>query len=172
MKQGINLGRPPASSSLPVAAMLVAALGAALVLAVLYQRALAQVEALESEVASLSDSLTEDPPAASPDRARFVADRLRLALDSGTPGSSSPTALLHLVESVLPDGVLLGRLSFTASPQPTLTLEASALGGDRVTELQRRLSSSPLVSATSVLEERRLPDGRLAVRIQVGLERR
>jgi hypothetical protein len=62
-------------------------------------------------------------------------------------------------------------MSFNASPQPSLTLEAVALGGDRVTALQRRLSASLSVSTTSLLEERRLPDGRLAVRIQVGLQR-
>lgn len=107
----------------------------------------------------------------SPERARFVAARLRLALDSGVLGTASATALLRLVESALPEGVVLERLSFNASPQQSLTLEAAALGGDPVTELQRRLSASPFVSATSLLEERRRPDGRLAVRIQVGLER-
>lgn len=171
MKQGINLGRPPARSNFLLTVMLVAAGAGALVLAVLYQRARTQVEALGNEVASLSESLTQSPPTPSPDRARLVAARLRLALDSGTPGTVAPTALLRLVESALPEGVLLERLSFNASPQPSLTLEAVALGGDRVTALQRRLSASPSVSTTSLLEERRLPDGRLAVRIQVGLER-
>ena len=170
MKQGIHLGRPPARSKRPVAALLVAAGAAALALAVLYQRARTEVEALAEEVATLSESLMESP-LPSPDQARFVAARLRLALDSGTPGTVAPTALLRLVESALPEGVLLGSLSFNASPQPSLTLEAVALGGDRVTDLERRLSASPSVSTTSLLEERRLPDGRLAVRIQVGLER-
>jgi len=94
-----------------------------------------------------------------------------LALDSEAPGTVAPTALLRLVESALPEGVLLETLSFNARPRQSLTLEAAALGGDRVTELQRRLSSSSSVSTTRVLEERRLPDGRLAVRIQVDLER-
>jgi len=155
--------------------MLVAAGAGALVLAVLYQRARTEVEELENEVASLSRAFSgpegaESPLSPSPDRTRFVAARLRLALDSGAPGTVAPTALLRLVESALPEGVLLERLSFNASPQQSLTLEAVALGGDRVTELQRRLSSSSSVSMTRVLEERRLPDGRLAVRIQVGLE--
>ena len=171
MKQGINLGPPPARSKRPVTAMFVAAGAGAIALAVLYQRARTDVEALANEVASLSESLTESQPAPSPDRARLVAARLRLALESGTPGTVAPTALLRLLESALPQGVLLERLSFNASPQPSLTLEAVALGGDRVTALQRRLSASLSVSTTSLLEERRLPDGRLAVRIQVGLER-
>jgi Tfp pilus assembly protein PilN len=175
MKQGIYLGRPPARSNLLLLVMLVAAGAGALVLAVLYQRARTEVEELENEVASLSRAFSgpegaESPLSPSPDRTRFVAARLRLALDSGAPGTVAPTALLRLVESALPEGVLLERLSFNASPQQSLTLEAVALGGDRVTELQRRLSSSSSVSMTRVLEERRLPDGRLAVRIQVGLE--
>ncbi len=171
MKQGINLGRPPARSSLAVTVMLVAAAAAALALAFLYQRSRMEAESLANEVASLSESLTESPPAPSPERARFVAARLRLALDAGVPATVPATALLRLVESALPEGVVLERLTFNASPQQSLTLEAVALGGDRVTELQRRLSASPSVSATSLLEERRRPDGRLAVRIQVGLER-
>ena len=171
MKQGINLGRPPARSNLLLTVMLVAAGAGTLVLALLYQRARTEVEALGNEVASLSESLTQAPPTPSPDRARFVAARLGLALDSGAPESVPPTALLRLVESALPEGVLLESLSFNASPRQSLTLDAAALGGDRVTELQRRLSASPSVATTSLLEERRRSDGRLAVRIQVDLER-
>jgi len=151
--------------------MLVAAGAGALVLAVLYQRARTQVEALGNEVASLSESLTQSPSTPSPDRARFVAARLRLALDSGAPESVPPTTLLRLVESALPEGVLLESLSFNRSPRQSLTLDAVALGGDRVTELQRRISTSPSVATTSLLEERRRSDGRLSVRIQVDLER-
>jgi hypothetical protein len=128
------------------------------------------VAALAAEVASLSESVIEFPAATSADRER-VAARLRLAVDSGTLAVVSPTALLRLVESALPEGVVLGRLSFNASPQQSLTLDAVALGGDLVTELQRRLSAAPFVSSTGLLEERRLADGRVAVRIQVGLER-
>jgi hypothetical protein len=171
MKQGIYLGPPPARSSLPLTAMLVVAAAGALVLAFLYQRSRTAADSLAAEVASLSASLTESSPAPSADRARLVAARLRLALESGAPDTVAATALLRLVESALPQGVVLESLLFNARPQQVLTLEARAPGGDRVTELQRRLSSSPLVSATSVLEERRLSDGRLAVRIQVGLKR-
>ncbi len=177
MKQGIYLGPPPARSNLLLAVLLVAAGAGALVLAVVYQRARTEVEELANEVASLSRAFSrpvegaESPLSPSPDRTRFVAARLRLGLDSGAPDTVAPTALLRLVESALPQGVVLERLSFTASPQQSLTLEAVALGGDGVTELQRRLSASSPVSTTRVLEERRLADGRLAVRIQVGLER-
>lgn len=171
MKQGINLGPPPERSSLPLTAMLVAAAAGALVLALLYQRSRTASDSLADEVASLSASLTEYSPAPSEDRARLVAARLRLALESGAPNTVAATALLRLVESALPHGVVIESLLFNARPQQVLTLEAMAPGGDRVTELQRRLSSSPLVSATSVLEERRLSDGRLAIRIQVGLKR-
>ena len=169
MKQGIHLGRPPARSNLLVTALLVAAGTAALALAFLHHRSRMEVASLASEVASLSESLVESPAASSPDRER-VAARLRLALDSGTLGTVAPTALLRLVESALPEGVVLGRLSFNASPQQSLTLDAVALGGDLVTELQRRLVAAPIVSSTGLLEESRLADGRVAVRIQVGLE--
>ncbi len=171
MKQGINLGRPPARTNRPVAALLVASGAAALVLAFLHYRSHIEVDSLAGEVASLSESLIESESSSSPDRERFVAARLRLALDSGTLATVSPTALLRLVEGALPEGVVLGRLSFNARPQQSLTLDAVALGSDRVTELQRRLSAAPLVSSTGLLEERRLADGRVAVRIQVGLER-
>jgi len=172
MKQGINLGRPPAGSIRPLIALVVAAGAAALALGFLYHRSRVEAASLASEVASLSESLIEPPAALSADRERFVAARLRLALDSGALGTVSPTALLRLVEKALPEGVVVGRLSFNASPQQSLTLDAVALGGDLVTELQRRLSAAPLVSSTGLLEERRLADGRVAVRIQVGLERR
>jgi hypothetical protein len=171
MKQGINLGRPPARSMRPVIALVVSAGVAALALALLHHRSRMEVDSLESEIARLSGPLIESSEAPSPDRER-AAVRLRLALDSGTVNTASPTALLHLVESALPEGVVLGRLSFNASPQQSLTLDAVALGGDLVTELQRRLSTAPLVSSTGLLEERRLEDGRVAVRIQVRLEPR
>ncbi len=97
--------------------------------------------------------------APAPGETPLVATRLRLALDSGVTEALPPTELLRLVESALPEGVLLGRLSFNATPQPILTLEATTLSGDRVTEMERRLLSSPAVATTSLLEERRLADG-------------
>lgn len=171
MKQGINLGRPPSRSTRPMAAILVAAGAAAVVLAGLCLRSREEVEALRTEIASLSRSLAESPPGAFPDRSRLVAGRLRLAFDSRVAETGPPTHLLQLVESALPDGVRLESLSFRAAPRPGLSLEATAIASEGVTELQRRLSESPLVSVTELLEERRLEGGRLAARIQVGLER-
>jgi hypothetical protein len=170
MKQGINLGPPQSRSKHLVAAMVIAAGAGALVLGALYTRARADVAALAIEVGRLEEALSKAPGASSPEEARFVAARLRLALDSRASSSIPPTALLRLVESALPEGVVLGRISFNATPSPSLTLEATAPGGDRVTDLQRRLAASPWVSTTSLLEERRLPEGRLALRVQVGLE--
>jgi hypothetical protein len=115
--------------------------------------------------------LSEASPAASAVEARLVATRLRLALESGAASSVPPTSLLRLVETALPGEVLLESLSFGSNP-PSLTLEASAASGERVTELQRRLAASPLVSTTSLLEERRLPDGRLSTRLQVGIKQK
>jgi hypothetical protein len=153
--------------------MLIAAAAGAIVLGVLYQRARAEVVLLASEVGRLEEAaLSEASPSAPTEEARLVAARLRLALDSGASSAFPPTALLRLVETALPGEVLLTRLSFGSSPSPSLTLEASAASGDRVTELQRRLAGSPLVSTTSLLEERRLPDGRLAIRVQVAVERK
>jgi hypothetical protein len=172
MKQGIHLGRPPARSSLFVKTLLLASAAAALVLAVLYLEARAEADALASEVQSLEQALASLSPHHRPDGERLVAARLRLALDSGAAGAVSPTELLRLAESALPEGVVLGRLSFNASPQPVLTLEAATFTGDRVTEMQRRLLASPSVATASLLEERLLADGRLGVRIQVGLARR
>jgi hypothetical protein len=169
MRQGIYLGRPPARSSRAVSIALVAAAAAALGLAVLYQRTRSQVDALASEVQGLERAL--EPSASDPASGgeRFVAERLRLVLGSGAADAVPPTELLRLVESALPDETVLGRLSYSATPEPTLTLEATTVGGDRVTEMERRLQASPSVATTSLLEERRLADGRLGVRIRVGL---
>ncbi len=172
MKQGIHLGPPPVRAPVLVGARLLAAAAVAVVLGVLYQRARTDVWSLTLEVGRLEEQLSEALPATSTEEARLVAARLRLALDSGAAGSIPPTALLRLVESTLPDRVKLTSISFGTSPSPSLTLEASTASGDRVTELQRRLARSPWVSATSLLEERRLPDGRLAIRLQVGVERK
>ncbi len=172
MKQGIHLGPPPARSSFLAWTLLFAAAAAAFVLAVLYLEARSEVDALASEVRDLEEALASSSPGPRPDGKRLVAARFRLALDSGAAGAVSPTELLRIAESALPEGVVLGRLSFIASPQPVLTLEASTVAGDRVTEMQRRLLSSPSVATASLLEERRLADGRLGVRIQVGLAQR
>jgi hypothetical protein len=148
----------------------VAAGAAALALGVLHQRVRAEVEALASEVVDLEASLAATEPRASSDLDRTVSARLRLALDAGAPGAVPPTAILGLVESALPENVVLESLSYGASPRPGLQLQVSTLDSDRVTELQRRLQAVPLVSTTSLLEERRLEGGRFAVRIQVDLE--
>lgn len=169
MKQGINLGRLPSRPSLPLVALFALSSAAALVLAGLYLRARHDVLSIAREVAGMEDILA-DSPRPSEDEARFVSSRLGLALDSGALAIVPPTAILHLVDSGLPEGVLLEGLSFSARPRQTLTLDASAYGGDRVTELERRLAGSPLVEGTSLLEERRLPDGRLAVRLRVDLK--
>jgi sulfite exporter TauE/SafE len=172
MKDGIHLGPPPGRSPAVRTAILVAAAVLALALGVLYQRARADVRSLAREVERLEEALSQASPAPSTAEARLVAARLRLALASGASSSVPPTALLRLVETALPGGVRLSRVSFGSSPSPSLTLEASSASSDRVTELQRRLAASPLVSSTALLEERRLPEGRLAIRLQVSIDRR
>jgi hypothetical protein len=174
MKQGINLGPPPSRSGglrAALATLLAAAAAGALVLSILYGRARAEVQSLESDVASreaLAPGGSREG-ALSREGMHFLGARLRLALDAGTPESLRPTSILRLVETALPGGIEVESLTYDRSPRPSLTLEASALGGDRVTELQRRFAASASVSSTRLLEERRLPDGRLTVRIQVEL---
>ncbi|HEY7819463.1 MAG TPA: hypothetical protein VIG29_14660 [Vicinamibacteria bacterium] len=174
MKQGINLGRPRSGSGgfrAAIAALLAAAAAGALLLSILYGRARAEVELLASDVAS-REALALDESRRnelSPEGMQFVGARLRLALDSGTPESLRPTSILRLVETALPGGIEVESLTYDRSPRPSLTLEASSLGGDRVTELQRRFAASASVLSTRLLEERRLPDGQITVRIQVEL---
>jgi hypothetical protein len=171
MKQGIYLGRPPARSTVPHTLVLAAAAVVALALAFLYQRTRNEVRTLTGEVQELEASLETSAAQADSEEARLAIERLRLVLGSGAADALPSTSLLRLVESALPEGVVLSRLSFNATPQPILTLEASTIGGERITEMERRLRASPLVATTSLLEERRIPDGRLGVRVQVGLAR-
>jgi hypothetical protein len=173
MKQGIHLGPPPARSSLPVLmALLVVAAAAAVVLALIHQRTRSEVRALEREVRSLEEAREPSAQGPGPEEARRQAERLRLVLGSGASDTVSPTDLIRLVDGALPEGVVLGRLSFSAAPEPVLMLEASTMDGDRITELERRLRASPSVATTSLLEERRLADGRLGLRLQVDLATR
>ncbi len=170
MKQGIHLGRPKPRLGRFVALLFAAAGAGTLVMGVLYQSARTENAALANEVVSLQEFLEKTEPRLPSDEDRSVAARLRLALDAGASGAIPPTAVLGLVESTLPENVVLERLSYGTSPKPGIQLDVSTLDSERVTELQRRLQAAPLVSATSLLEERRLEGGRLAVRIQVDLE--
>jgi hypothetical protein len=174
MKQGINLGRPPSGSGglrAALVAMLAVAVAGALVLSILYARARAEIGSLASDFASRKALALDERGGSelSAEGLQFVGARLRLALDAGTPNSLPPTAILRLVETALPGGMEAESLTYDRSPRPSLTLEASSFGGDRVTELQRRFAASPSVLSTRLLEERRLPDGQLTVRIQVEL---
>jgi hypothetical protein len=169
MRQGIHLGAASARPKHPVTALVASALVGALALGILCQRERGKIEAFENEIARLEEAFRGSPSRTAIEQARFAAARLSFALDSGAPESVPPTALLHLAEKALPQGIVLERLSFDGSGERSLTIEASALGDDRVTELQRRLLASAFVAATRVLEERRLPDGGLTVRVQVDL---
>ena len=92
-------------------------------------------------------------------------------LASGALDALPPTALIDLLDEALPDGVRVTGLAIKASPPgPSMTVEATARSAETVTELQRRMDASPLVRATSVLDERRAADGTLVVRLQVDLD--
>jgi hypothetical protein len=153
-------------------ALLVVAAAAAVALASMVQRARSEVQALERELRGLEESLESSAQGPAPEEVLRQAERLRLALGSGASDAVSTTDLIRLVDGALPEGVVLARMSFSATPQPVLMLEATTTDGDRITEMERRLRASRPVATTSLLEERRLADGRLALRLQVDLARR
>ncbi|MGH9323312.1 MAG: PilN domain-containing protein [Vicinamibacteria bacterium] len=166
MKQGIHLGPRPARPPLLAVAVLFTA--AALILGILYVRADREVAELGEDVARRERELTFEAAPLPEERARVVASRLRAVLDAGIVDGVPPTTVLRFVTSALPEDVVLSSLAIDGSPpERTVTLEAEALGGERVSELQRRLSASPWVAKTTLLEERRLEDGGLAVRLHL-----
>jgi hypothetical protein len=168
MRQGIHLGPP--QPKLPAMAR---ALGAALfalaaTFGLLALRAGRDVMALRAEVARLDEEMVSVTPLDSNRPA--VASRLRAVLASGWFDAVVPTEALQLLGNALPVDVTAVNVTLHASaPNRSLTLEATATGASGVTELQRRISSSPMASGTTLLEERRLPDGKLAIRLQVDL---
>jgi hypothetical protein len=169
MREGIHLGKPKPPLRRPFVILIAATAAGALTLGLIHHRAGAEIAALTTEVAGLEASLAGTEHTASSDGDRSLAGRLRLALDVGAPDAVPLTAVLGLVDGALPENVLLESLSYGTSPTPVLQLEVSTRESGRVTELQRRLQTAALVSKTSLLEERRLSGGMLAVRVQVDL---
>lgn len=104
------------------------------------------------------------------DADRELLARLRAALDIGTMAAVPPTEVLRLLESTLPEGVVLVSVSIEPSPpRASLTLEAVAESASDVTKMQESVAGSDRVASTELLEERRAPDGTLSVRLQVNL---
>lgn len=170
MKRGLHFGRRPARARALGRLLLVLLLAGACVLAVRILTTRRSAASLREEVVALRAS------AEAPEPAREDADGPRLArlgavMASGAPEAFPPTELLELVAEALPDEARLTSLTLQASPpSPGITLEAVTRSAEAVTELQRQMAASPLVRATTVLDERRLPDGALAVRLQVDLD--
>lgn len=167
MKEGIHLG-PPRPKLPAVLRGLGSALAAsAVVLAVLVLRDRREVAELRQDVERLTEEASRS---ASEDVDVKVASSLETILVSGLLEAVAPTEALRLVSSSLPDGMSLVSLSLDASPpNRSLTLEATAMSASEVTELERRITTSSMVSGTTLLEERRLPGGALSVRLQVDL---
>jgi Fimbrial assembly protein (PilN) len=175
MKKGIHLGPPLARPAFASTLAVVVLAASSVVLGALTYGAYREVVPLRLEVSRALEGASAPPPAGTAELSseqsnRSAAIRLRSVLQSGLLASTFPTDALGAVVSALPDGVVLTSLSLKPSPpNPGLLLEALAVDAERVTELQRRITRSPLVSATRLLEERRSVDGKLAVRLQVDL---
>lgn len=171
MKRGLHLGpKPPHTRTLArlLLVVLVAALG---LQGARFLEARREVIRLRSELTGLEARAGAPEPDGAAGGA-MLASRLRAVVASGALDAFPPTALLDLLQDALPDGVVVSGLAIQAAPSaPSLTVDAVARTADAVTELQRRMDASPLVRATSVLDERRVPDGALAVRLQVDLDR-
>jgi len=170
MRNGIYLG-PPVGRSRRLAWALVLVGSLATVAHVSsFARERARVDALRVSVerqqsaggAGASNVLGTD--------GRAVVARLRAAAASGVTVRLSPTEMLQLIESALPDQMALVDVSFDpSSSPPSLLMEATARRDQDVTLLQKRMADSRRVSATQRLGERTSADGTLAVRLQVDL---
>jgi hypothetical protein len=168
MRHGIHLGPPRRRRSpLSVLLLLAAAAGVALAGAALLVRR--DVVRLSEEPAR---STRGEPPA--PLDSSGVGERaamlLAAVLEAGVLDAVRPTEVLSMLQSTLPEEMVLSSLEIAAAaPTPSLLVEARADEAPHVTLFQRRVANSPLVSRTRLLEERRSPDGALAVRLQVDL---
>jgi hypothetical protein len=169
MKEGIYLG-PPRARRLVRKIFVVVALVATAVSSTLSYVSHRRAAVLEDDVARLRSASTSAPRALTGDEALTRLRRLRAVADSGALASIAPTEVLTLVASTLPEDMQLESLSAaTAPPSRNLLLEATTTRPDDVSALQRRMSTSSLVSGTELLEERLLAEGALAVRLQVTL---
>ena len=166
MKEGIHLGRPKQGVPFLGRVLLVVAGAGMVALGLLYhgahrELALLKASPMDEETSIPASSLVSSEPA------RGVASRLRAVVDSGALLLPPPTEVLRTTASVLPETMLLTSWSLANA---SLLLEAVAAEESQVSELQRRMEDSPLVSGTRLLEERRLGDGRLAVRLEFSLK--
>jgi hypothetical protein len=171
MKQGIHLGPPRGRRSLLSLALFLAAVGA-VALGILSFVVRRDVVRLREELERSSGGESSASPGSSGDGQRAAA-LLDAVLESGALDAIRPTEVLSMLQSTLPDEMVLVSLSIaTAPPSPSLLVEALADEAGQVTLFERRVAGSPLVAATKLLEERRSPDGRLAVRLSVDLTRK
>lgn len=173
MKAGIYLGPPMGPKGLVRTLLWLAVLGTLAHGAVFFPQR-ADLVAARRRLESYSDALEKETPGDAPREwslsERAILGRLRLIADSGATSAIAPTDVLRLLEDALPDRVALVEVSFEASAaRPSLTLDARAERAEDVTTLQEAIASSPLVSATELLSERRTRVGVLSVRLKVDL---
>jgi Tfp pilus assembly protein PilN len=169
MKKGIHLGPPIARGAFASTFALLALGAVGLALSGLAYRAYRDVATIEAELHGGEGAGSAHRESDRVETSR-EAVRLRSVVQSGVLESIPPTRALAAVSAALPDGVVLVSLSLKASPpNRNVLLEALADDGEKVTELQRRMARSPMVTATRLLEERRSIGERLLVRLQVDL---
>ncbi|HSF20089.1 MAG TPA: hypothetical protein VLK65_31520 [Vicinamibacteria bacterium] len=167
MKQGINLGLERVERNHPLARLVWPTLF--LVTLLHGFRALRtgeELAALREEVSGVEEGLETESPAMDD----AILQRLRQISASGLAAGHSATAILALIDSSLPSDMSL--VALTIHPMPPsadVVIDARAQVAEDVTSFQRNLAGSPLVSSTSLLEERRAADGFLSVRLRLEL---
>lgn len=172
MKSGIYLG-PPIARSRRLGRLLLVVGGLGTFFHFFqYLEERTAVRAARQVVERRESSRTSSSSEALGDRERGTLTRLQAASLAGVANTVPVTRLLQVVSAALPDRMALVGLSYEplASP-PSLLIEAVARREGDVSTLQRRITESPFVVATTLLGERTSPDGRTSVRLQVELTR-
>lgn len=164
MKQGIHLGPPLRSGPSFVGAVLLVALAATFLHGAAWVRARLDVESRREAIERRRELLGQEATRLDVD-ARAMS-QLAAALDLGAAELTPATELLDEIASRLPSSVTLTSIGLSGD---ALVLEGVANDPASVSELQRDMSASPLVAGTRLLEERRAPSGRLAVRLRLDL---
>ena len=128
----------------------------------------ADLQAARERVETAGASARLEASRAWSDEQRGALGLARSVVSSGVTLVPAPTRLVRLVQEVLPADVRLVSLTLDpAANVPTMTLEAVASDDRAVSELERRIAASPSVERNRMLEERRAPDGSVALRVQI-----
>jgi hypothetical protein len=176
VKQGIHLG-----TSVPTTARLARPVFWLLFLftlghGVLYVHDLREVSSLQSDVEAREAALRGAAPStdASSRSLALSNTHLEAALELGVSERPFVSVLLDEIAARLPPSVTLTSLGISfrsGASTPVLVLDGIAADSSSVGTLQEGLDASPAVERTQVLEERRIPSGGIAVRLQLDLKR-